>query len=172
MLHLRKYKACDAQAITKWLKNEYAFRQWSADRYESYPITADDMKQYYSQYNDDALYILTALDENEIIGHITIRFIDDARKVARLGFVIVDDTKRGKGYGKQLVLSALKYAFEELNADKVTLGVFENNTPAVHCYQSCGFKIVETETTESYQCMGETWNCIEMEITYEQYYKV
>lgn len=33
---LRKYKSCDAQAITKWLKNEYAFRQWSADGYESY----------------------------------------------------------------------------------------------------------------------------------------
>lgn len=29
MLKLRPYKACDAQAITKWLKNEYAFRQWS-----------------------------------------------------------------------------------------------------------------------------------------------
>ena len=118
MLRLRKYKTSDAQVITKWLKNEYAFRQWSADRYESYPITADDMNQYYSQYNDDALYILTAIDENEITGHITIRFIDDARKVARLGFVIVDDSKRGKGYGKQLVSSALNYTFNELKADK------------------------------------------------------
>ena len=172
MLRLRKYKTSDAQVITKWLKNEYAFRQWRADRYESYPITADDMNQYYSQYNDDALYILTAIDENEITGHITIRFIDDARKVARLGFVIVDDSKRGKGYGKQLVSSALNYTFNELKADKVTLGVFENNDPAVHCYQSCGFKIVKKEIIESYQCMGETWNCIEMEITYEQNYKV
>ncbi len=60
MLRLRKYKTSDAQVITKWLKNEYAFRQWSANRYESYPITADDMNQYYSQYDDDALYILTA----------------------------------------------------------------------------------------------------------------
>lgn len=73
------------------------------------------------------------------------------------------DTKRGQGYGKQLVSSALKYAFDELKADKVTLGVFENNTRAIHCYLSCGFNIVETETAESYQCMGEIWNCIEME---------
>lgn len=164
MLELRQYKSYDAQVIVKWLKNEYAFRQWSADRYESYPITADDMSTYYSQYNNDELYRLTAVDENGIIGHLTIRFIDDARKIARLGFVIVDDTKRGNGYGKQLVSSALKYAFDELKADKVTLGVFENNIPAMHCYLSCGFKIVETETTESYQCMGETWNCIEMEV--------
>lgn len=163
MLELRQYKACDAQSIVTWLKNEYAFRQWSADRYESYPITAEDLNGYYSQYGSGELYKLTAVDENEVIGHLTVRFIDDKKKIARLGFVIVNDGKRGKGYGKQLVLAALKYAFEDLKANKVTLGVFENNEPAVHCYLSCGFKIVEREITESYQCMGEIWNCIEME---------
>lgn len=164
MLKLRQYQSCDAQAITRWIKNEYAFRQWSADRYENYPITADDMNNYYAQYSDDELYKLTAVDGSEIIGHLTIRFIDEARKIARLGFVIVDDSKRGKSYGKRLVSSALGYAFDELKADKVTLGVFENNTPAVHCYLSCGFKIVEKEILESYQCMGETWDCMEMEV--------
>ena len=164
MLVLRHYMDSDASVITQWPRNEYAFRQWSADRYENYPITADDMNNYYSQYSDKDLYKLTAVDENGIIGHFTIRFIDDARKIARLGFVIVDDAKRGQGYGKQLVLSALKYAFDELKADKVTLGVFENNTPAIQCYFSCGLKKVKTEITECYQCMGETWNCIEMEI--------
>ena len=164
MIELRLYRNTDAQFIVKWLRNEYAFRQWSADRYEKYPITSEDMNNYYSQYNDDELYKLTAVNEDEIIGHLTIRFIDDARKIARFGFVIVDDTKRGNGHGKELVSSALKYAFEELQTDKVTLGVFENNTPAINCYLSCGFKIVEKESIESYQCMGETWNCIEMEI--------
>ncbi len=164
MLELRLYKNTDAQIIVKWLKNEYAFRQWSADRYENYPITADDMNNYCSQYSDKDLCKLTAVDENGIIGHLTIRFIDEARKTARLGFVIVDDTKRGLGYGKQLVLSALKYAFDELKADKVTLGVFENNASAIRCYLSCGFKIVEKENIESYRCMGEVWNCIEMKI--------
>ncbi len=171
MLELRQYEKRDAKAIVKWLKSEYAFRQWSADRYESYPISAEDMNRYYSQYSDDELYKLTIVDD-EIIGHLTIRFIDETRKIARLGFVIVDDTKRGQGYGKQLVTSAITYTFGELKADKVTLGVFENNTPAIQCYLSCGFKIVERETTERYPCMGEIWNCIEMEITYEQYYKV
>ena len=47
MLRLRPYKSCDADTITTWLKSEYAFRQWSADRYEKYPITAEDMNAYY-----------------------------------------------------------------------------------------------------------------------------
>lgn len=164
MLELRKYINSDAKEITKWLKSEYAFRQWSADRYEYYPITADDMNNYYSQCSDYELIKLTALENDEVIGHFTIRFTDDKRKTARLGFVIVDDTKRKKGYGKQLVSSAIKYAFDELNADKVTLGVFENNTPAIQCYLSCGFRIVNKEVKENYRCMGEVWDCIEMEI--------
>ena len=125
---------------------------------------SDDMNNYYSQYIDKDLCKLTAVDENGIIGHLTIRFIDEARKTARLGFVIVDDTKRGQGYGKQLVSLAVAYAFDKLKADKVTLGVFENNASAIRCYLSCGFKTVEKEYIESYPCMGEIWNCIEMEL--------
>lgn len=46
---------------------------------------------------------------------------------------------------------------------KVSLGVFENNPSAIHCYESAGFRRVINPTAESYFCLGETWNCIEME---------
>ena len=39
MIRLRPYKDCDAQKITAWIKDEYSFRQWSADRYDKFPIT-------------------------------------------------------------------------------------------------------------------------------------
>lgn len=69
MLRLRPYKACDAKIITKWLKNEYAFRQWSADRYEKYPITAEDMNLYYDRDKDNAgIWGMTAFDETGIVG--------------------------------------------------------------------------------------------------------
>ena len=48
MIRLRPYKACDAEAIITWTKNEYAFRQWSADRFQKYPICAKDMNVYYN----------------------------------------------------------------------------------------------------------------------------
>ena len=49
MLRLRPYKACDAQAVTQWLKDERAFHLWSADRYPGYPITAADLNAYYDK---------------------------------------------------------------------------------------------------------------------------
>lgn len=108
---------------------------------------------------------MTAFDETGIVGHFTMRFPDDnSFDEIRLGFVIVDDKKRGKGYGKEMLSLAVQYAFDFIKVKKISLGVFENNTAALNCYRSCGFRIVELETAESYQCMGETWNCIEMEL--------
>lgn len=166
MLRLRPYKAGDADTITKWLADEYAFRQWSADRYEKYPITSDDMNMYYDRDRDNGrVWGMTAFDDTGIVGHFTMRFPDDSSfEEVRLGFVIVDDKKRGKGYGKEMLSLAIQYAFDFVKAGKISLGVFENNTAAFHCYQSCGFQTVERETVESYQCMGETWYCIEMEL--------
>lgn len=164
MLRLRPYKACDAQVITSWLKSEYAFRQWSADRYPAYPITPEDMNDYYDrEKNSGRIWGMTAFDESGVAGHLTMRFPnDDSLEEIRLGFVIVDDARRGRGYGREMLSLAIRYAFICAGAERISLGVFENNTAAIRCYKSCGFRPVPRRPAESYRCMGEVWPCIEM----------
>lgn len=105
---------------------------------------------------------MTAFNESGVIGHFTMRFIDESKKTIRLEFIIVDDSKRGQGYGKEMVLLAICFAFDFVGAEKVTLGVFENNQPAIRCYESADFQRVNK--TENYRCLDETWQCIQMEI--------
>ena len=163
MLRLRPYKKCDAKYIVSWIKDEISFRKWCADRYESYPINADDMNKHYSDFDEwDTFFPMTAIDDSGVVGHLIMRFIDEEKKILRFGFVIVDDTKRGKGYGKELLQLSVKYAFEILRVEKITLGVFENNTSAYWCYKAAGFKDLETE--EYYPIMGEQWKCLELEM--------
>lgn len=165
MLRLRPYKKCDAKYIVSWIKDEVSFRKWCADRYESYPINADDMNKHYSDFDElDTFFQMTAIDDSGVVGHLIMRFIDEEKKILRFGFVIVDDTKRGKGYGKELLRLAVKYAFEILRVEKITLGVFENNTSAYWCYKAAGFSDVETEEEEYYPIMGEQWKCLELEM--------
>lgn len=164
-LTLRTYQLSDATVIASWLKSEYLMRQWCADRYERYPVTPEDMNAYHERYIDgQRSRALTMTDGDDIVGYITLRIPADDSTEQRLGFVIVDDSKRGCGLGKALVSMAVKYAFETLGATKVSLGVFENNPSAVHCYESAAFRRVSLPETESYECLGETWNCIEMEL--------
>lgn len=164
-LTLRPYQPSDAAVITSWVKSEYLMRKWCADRYERYPVTPDDMNSYYERYIDGKhTCALTMVDGDNIVGYITLRIPSDDTTERRLGFVIVDDARRGCGLGKALVSMAVKYAFDALGATKVSLGVFENNPSAIGCYESAGFIRVPKAEKECYECFGEIWNCIEMEL--------
>lgn len=158
-MKLRKFILSDASTILSWTKNKSEFRKWSADRYPNYPAMPEEMEQ---QYDADNIHPLTAEDEEgKIIGHIMIRIPNPAQpQNVRLGFIIVDDSKRGKGYGKQLIIQAIEYAKQNLNASNISLGVFENNPSALHCYESVGFKKIGLD---QYPIDGEIWECIEME---------
>ena len=167
-LTLRPYQPSDAAVITSWLKSEHLMRQWCADRYEHYPVTPKEMNTYHERYIDgQRSRALTMTDGDDIVGYITLRTPADDSTEQRLGFVIVDVSKRGCGLGKALVSMAVKYAYEELGATKVSLGVFENNPSAIHCYEAVGFHRVSLPETESYECLGEMWDCIEMEFYHE-----
>lgn len=167
-LRLRPYKPCDAKTIVSWIHDEIALRKWSSDRYESFPVTEEDMNKKYMDCNGDCtdmdnFYPMTAFDESGVVGHLIMRFTDREKRILRFGFVIVDDTKRGKGYGKKMLELALKFAFEILKVSKATLGVFENNPSAYYCYKAAGFKEINSEQDEYYNIFGEKWKCIEME---------
>ena len=163
MLCLRSYKACDAETIVSWITDEVTFRRWCADRYDHYPITADDMNRYYSQFAfNDSHYEMTAYDESGLVGHMIMRFTDSEKKVLHFGFVIVDAKKRGCGYGTQMIRLALQYAYSMLGAEKITLVVLEGNKPAYCCYRSLGFCESEPPKTEQYTIDGKVWQATEL----------
>ncbi len=162
MLKLRPYKGCDAQAIAKWVQDKDVFTVWGGERFGDYPVTADVIDEKYRKHNGDCtepdnFYPWTAFDDNGAVGHFIMRYINGDKRVIRFGWVVVDSSVRGKGYGTEMLRLGLKYAFEILGAEKVTIGVVENNTRAHQCYKKVGF--ADVGVTED-----ERWNIIEMEI--------
>ena len=157
-MQLQAFNPDDAETILSWCKDKHAFRLWSADRYKDFPAQPEEMLE---QYNGNNMYPLTAVVDNLVIGHILLRYPSEDKTVIRFGFVIVDDSKRGKGYGKQMLRLAIDYAQQELGAQKITLGVFDNNPSALHCYESVGFVVIGKD---AYQIDGEEWTGKEMEL--------
>ncbi len=158
IMTLRHFNPNDASTILSWCKDKHAFRLWSADRYKDFPAQPEEMKK---QYEGENMYPLTAVVGEEIVGHILLRFPSEDKSVIRFGFVIVDDSKRGKGYGKQMLHLAVDYAKQKLGAQKITLGVFCDNLSAVECYKSVGFHITGAD---AYMIDGEEWKGYEMEL--------
>lgn len=174
MLRLRPYKNCDAKTIISWCKDEYTFRKWTGVQYESFPISEADMNKKYVDFNgdcaeEDNFYPMTACDDSGVVGHLILRYVNGDKSVIWLGFVIVDDTKRGKGYGKEMIKLAVKYSFEIMKAEKLTIGVFENNLPAYYCYKAAGFKDVKTDKDIICELFGEKWKILELELYKEDY---
>ena len=175
MLTLRPFKTCDAEKIVSWCEDETVFQMWGGEMFGSYPLPAESVTDMYLARNgmcaeEDNFYPFTAVEDGIPVGHLIIRYIHGDKKFLRLGWVIVDSKKRGKGYGKELILMGTKYAFEMLGADKVSLGVFENNPAAYHCYKSAGFDKPSTLEDSYMDVNGQKWKVIELEITKEGYY--
>ena len=162
MFTIEKYKNTDADKILSWLSDEKSFRQWSADKYKTYPSAADDMNLFYDSISKDGAKQYMFCDEGKAIGHFVLRpQCSERLKTVRIGFIIVDTSVRGKGYGRAMLELAIPFVFDEFNAERITLGVFENNSKAKKCYESVGFNCVgATEYTIS----GEIWKCFEMEV--------
>jgi len=167
MLRLRPYKSSDAEKVVSWIRNERIFRFWCADRFDHYPITPDDLnEQYDSSEGAGDVYHFTAYDEQGVAGHINIRFPNPGDlDTVRFGYVILDDSRRGQGLGKEMVRLAMDYSWDIMKAKKITIGVFEENSAALNCYLSSGFK--DTGTTEKYQIGEDVWNCLELEAVRE-----
>ena len=174
MLRLRPYKPCDAETIIGWCRDELTFRRWTGDRYDKFPVAEADINGKYIDNNGDCaesdnFYPMTAFDENGIVGHFIMRYTDEQKRILRIGFVILDNSKRGKGYGKEMIKLALKYAFEIYGAEKVTIGVFDSNPAAYHCYKNAGFREILSENREKCKICGEMCSVIEFEMNKEDY---
>lgn len=167
-MRLRPYKSGDAAKIINWLKDEDIFLKWGGDHFGQFPITADIIENKYLQENGgcaeaDNFYPWIAFtDEDGVVGHFIMRYLHGDNKCLRFGWVIVDDSIRGKGYGTKMLVKGLEFAFNILGVDMVTIGVFENNDIAHNCYKKVGFKDQETVS-------HERWNIVEMAITREEY---
>lgn len=161
-MKLRTYNEDDAKTIIKWINNERELKLWSADRYGTFPITATDINNNYHEcIKTSNFYPMTLEDDGEIIGHLILRNPDNKLDTIRLGFIIVDPSKRGMGYGKKLINEAISYAKNELNAKEINLGVFANNKNAYNCYKHAGFVDVNIEKN-AFIYHDESWDCIEM----------
>lgn len=165
MLRLRPFKMSDATYLLNWIQDERSFKMWSADKFD-YPLSEEQLKSYKDRYDQDEFgWIFVALNEAGIpVGHFLMRMADYEQSSIHLGFIIVDPTIRGKGYGVEMVSLGVKYAFEILKVKRVTLGVFDVNPGAEACYKKVGFN-TETYHKDIFTYGDEKWGIFNMAIS-------
>ncbi|PEB51805.1 GNAT family N-acetyltransferase [Bacillus pseudomycoides] len=168
MIQLDYFERSDFKQLIDWIDSEEFLLQWGGPAF-TYPLQEKQLEKYIENANhenaDVFVYKMIKQDTGTVIGHISLGKIDRINKSARIGKVLVGDKDmRGKSIGERMINTVLNIAFEELELNRVSLGVFDFNIAAITCYEKVGF-VKEEFLRDARKIGDEYWNLWEMSIS-------
>lgn len=157
----------DVEQFTQWLNDfqttDYLGRSGSI-------MTTINEQEFLEKRskNDMASFSIVTLQEDKLIGTISLEHINLINRDAILGIFIGDGEYRNQGYGTEAIKLILDYGFNYINLHSIKLDVMSFNLRAQKCYQKCGFK----ECGRRRQCKyinGKYYDSIEMDILKDEF---
>ncbi|WP_308215224.1 GNAT family protein [Sinobaca sp. H24] len=147
--------------------------QWAGPTFD-YPLTYEQLENYRTMAEEPnaSARIYTAVDikSGSPAGHIALGQIDLKNRSARIGKVLIHEHWRGRGAAGIMINEILAIAFQELRLHRVSLGVFDFNTPAIAVYEKAGFQ--KEGLLRDIRKAGESyWSLWEMSILEEEWIK-
>lgn len=113
-------------------------------------------------------FSIRKLDDDKLLGNIDIYVYNWPGRDAFVGLGIGEREFWGKGYGTDVMRVMLRYAFTEVNLNRVTLNVFEYNPRAIRSYEKAGFRH-EGRERQVLNKEGRRWDLVFMGILREEW---
>jgi RimJ/RimL family protein N-acetyltransferase len=139
-----------------------------------FPSSREYQSQWFNNLQTDVLNQRLAITTKEdgLIGISSIMNIDWRNRHAWHGIVLGDKNIRGKGYGVDTVMTTMRYAFEEMNLERLDGSIIEYNTISYSMYCSkLGWK-EEGRKKNYYFRKGKYYEQIIVGITKNEYYEL
>jgi RimJ/RimL family protein N-acetyltransferase len=140
IINLRAYEASDAAAWVRWYNDGEVTEHLSW----RYPLSLEAEQEYLKTLTSapvDYTRVLFAIEtkDGRHIGGINFNAIYVESRKARLGITIGEKELWSKGYGADAIRALLRFAFDEMNLNRVDLTVDAAHAGAIACYRKCGF---------------------------------
>ena len=174
---LIRLSALDADELSK------AFTRWSRDsefkrlldsnavRMNSEKVAQKWLeKEIDEQSVNQHWFSIRALADDKLLGDIDLFVANWTGRDAFVGLGIGEREFWGKGYGTDVMRVILRYAFTEVNLNRVTLNVFEYNPRAIRSYEKAGFRH-EGRVRQFLNKEGRRWDMLFMGILREEWMK-
>ena len=141
-MHIRtKLKPGDIGAIIHMHGTLYEQEYGLDYTFEGY--VAAGMGEFAAVYDPDKDYFAVAEVDGRIVGSIVI--VHQPDQVAQLRWFLVSPEMRGAGLGRKLLEAAISFCREQ-KFRLVILWTISELKPALHLYQSVGFRLTEQHT--------------------------
>lgn len=165
-------------ALARWRRDSEYWRLLADD--PCYPYSPQKVREWVEKTTDEAvgkntvenyMFAIETLEDGRLIGEIGLDGIQWAHGDAFVGIGIGERDFWGRGYGTDAMRVILRYAFTELNLQRVSLDVFEYNPRAFHSYEKVGF-VVEGRARGALCREGRRWDLIYMGILRAEWQKL
>ena len=159
-IYLSPRNAEDVEQFTEWL-NDFDVTDYIGN--SSQVISLDGEKKYLEENELECGFVIVTLDEDKMIGTISLENINRVNQTAELGIFIGDKNYLSKGYGTEAIKLILDYGFNYLNFHNIMLKLLSANERALNCYKKCGFKEMGRRRESKY-VNGKLYDDIYMDI--------
>ena len=163
-MELTKFKQKHIPEILGWIKNESEMVQWSGPIF-SWPLSRKQFLKHLEAAKSEppTLYPFGLYHNGSFMGYGELWGHYRNFKSAIASRIIVSPQSRNKGMGQWMIGKLLEFGFEELGLNRIGLGVFDFNKPAIKCYEKTGFTM-EGTLRESAKVEDTYWDCHIMSI--------
>jgi RimJ/RimL family protein N-acetyltransferase len=139
LVRLRPLDTGDSERCWRWMNDPEVTLYLN----QGYPVSRAEQaawieKAALSTPPELTLAVDTLLEQRHI-GTVSLENGDFANRSIELGIAIGDKEYWSRGYGTDAVQTLLRFAFDEMNLNRVWLDVHEDNSRAIACYRKCGF---------------------------------
>lgn len=86
------------------------------------------------------IFAIRRIAESRFVGFVELRSIHPVFRSAEIGLQIGEVADRRQGFGAEALELALRYCWNDLNLERVSLSVFGDNLPAIRLYEKAGFQ--------------------------------
>ena len=131
----------DADIVSEWGGDAEYLR--NLDTAVAYPQAKGwDTGEGYSNQQDTRFFHFSVrtIGDDRLVGFAAIHGIEWNNRTGNLAVAIGEPGDRNKGYGQEALKLILRYAFHELNLDRVGLEVIEYNKSGIRAYEKVGFQ--------------------------------
>jgi RimJ/RimL family protein N-acetyltransferase len=166
---LRAIEEDDLPTLHKWANTPelwYMLGGWH------FPGSMVSVKKWFDSLQNDQLIQRFAVEapDSGLIGTANLVNIDWKNRHATHGLMLGDKEIRGKGYGIDTVMAMLRYAFEELNFERLDASIIEYNEPVLGVgLKKCGWK-EEGRRRNWYFRQNRYWEQILIGVTRQDYF--
>lgn len=138
MVTLRIPQSDDEIHILRWRNSP----QVAPYMYRDDPISSEEHALWFASILEDTKTNIVRIVEhdNGPAGLSSLTKIDRRHKSCEWGGYLSPEIDRGIGIGSAALFLSLKFAFDDLNLNRVVVEVFSDNVKAIHLYESIGFQ--------------------------------